>query len=851
MITRIKAAFLSDKRARRMLWAALACAVLISGWRALMVYDVSSLYVRVSMKSPVTGTAELYYDVGRQFNANHVSAAAVYGDGKFHSIKLRIPSGEKYFNLRLDPPPVSHGEIAINKMDVVDYDGSVLHTFKLSDLKPANQIKKFDFVDNAVRFSTEEAANDPQIRIVLDRPISFNRLHLCAVMLLYHILPEFLILLAIGLLLIYIWSRGTDSVIVFMILLAILAAGWVLHHETRSVNFRLSMQSSVRGDYAELFYDRGFGLSPTDSLRTYLHEADQFHEYTFRVPRDITHLRLDPSTKAGTVVMKNMEITDRFGNVLQSFKPDQLSPANEIKTFESTAEGFKATTTDASTDAQILIMLDEAWQRHSRPVLHIAVVILFEWLAILAILILCGYIWKRKERIYGFIGGAFVQEKLPLLYTGCAFGLILAMVFLGGKTANPDEWSHVVSAGYYIDSWLPGAVDDPRVLKTVGGWGISYLFRVDAAYWLAGKFSALLSGLVYDDYLRTRLFNAALFFILGLIITRRVRNVPLLSLVVVVSPQIWYVFSYFNGDAFPFFLSIIIAWQLIDPESLTRQFLDSDRFKDRLSGGIFFGVLAGLMLLSKLNYYLYLAFALFVIVWHFVFEQENRDPKSDRYRLGLKKGILIAGVALCIYIPPMAYHQYIHDFDKNGRILAVAERHAEYPFKPSTLKNDVSSSYKCLRLRDRGVTFEALFIQNPEWRNWTFESFFGLYGNMDIHSDAAYFQAVKLVLGLFFLSVFLHAISGLPARDVLFMVCVLCFAVLAVGQSVYNSWVVDYEPQGRYVFPILPMLIIGLTKLPPSFRTRVVPLFCLIFFLVSTWSFLWTAIKLIPKLSGC
>ena len=50
--------FLSDKRIKRLLWAALILAMVVSGWRALTLYAWDmSVFVRVSVKSPVTGTA--------------------------------------------------------------------------------------------------------------------------------------------------------------------------------------------------------------------------------------------------------------------------------------------------------------------------------------------------------------------------------------------------------------------------------------------------------------------------------------------------------------------------------------------------------------------------------------------------------------------------------------------------------------------------------------------------------------------------------------------------------------------------------------------------------------------------
>ena len=257
------------------------------------------------------------------------------------------------------------------------------------------------------------------------------------------------------------------------------------------------------------------------------------------------------------------------------------------------------------------------------------------------------------------------------------------------------------------------------------------------------------------------------------------------------------------------------------------------------------------MLLSKMNYYVYVAFVLCAIAWRFLAGQGNRQTTPDEYRLHLKKGLLIAGVALCVWLPPVVYDEYVNDFRKSERLTIVAERFAAPEFKPSRLKEDLSASYWGLRLRDKGMTLKELLLQNPEWRNMTFKSFFGLYGNMDYDSDRGHYQAVTHMLWIFFTLVFFCVIIAVPVRHGIMILILLLFAGLTVGQSVYTSWVNDYQPQGRYLFALLPMLVIGLNRLPERFRSRVIPLFSLIFFVLSASSFLWTAIKQIPKLSGC
>jgi hypothetical protein len=843
--------FLLNKGIRRMVWAALAFAIMISGWRALTLYSSDmSVFIRVSMKSTEAGTAVLYYDVGRHFNNRHVSTSPVYGDGKFHDVKLKIPFNKTLYHLRFDPPSVSEseGEIVVNKVDIVDRYGRTLYDFSLNRLRPANQIKKFDLIDGNIHFSTDEKANDPQINILVHNPVSFNQLQLLALMLTHRVIPEFIILFLICVLLIYVWSRWNDPVIATMVILAILTAGWMFYIDSQSAYFKLTMKTAVKGDTAELFYDQGYGLSEEDVVGARVHGDDLFHEYTFKIPRIISHLRLDPFMTAGAVVVKKMEITDRFGHVLKSFALHQLSPAWEIKTLELLDEGLKVTTEDKAVDPQINILLDDEWiqQSHTRPLFLSVKTTLIEWAIIFVLLILSVVIWKKyKEKIYHFMEGSFFQEKLPVIYLGCALGLILAMAFISGTDVHPDEIGHENCANYYSEHWLPPSIDNPKMLKTVSGFGISYLFRLEIVYLLSGKVALLLSGLVNDNYLRLRLFNVLLFFILILIAARKIHSVPLLVLALVLSPQIWYIFSYFNGDSFAFFIALLIALQIIYPDSLLNQYLNSNALWNKWSGGAVFGILAGLILLSKMNYYIYIAFSLFIIVWNFIFERGFTQWKVNH--LQIKKWALVALVALCVYLPPAVYDQYINDFKKDEKISNFVEKHAVYQFKPSTLMNAPDDSYTGMNLKSKGVSLQEIFLEKSYWRKLTFLSFFGLYGYMNLYADQQYYDTLSMLLFGLILFIYFYAAYTISLRDGIVLCLVLMFLLLVIGQSVYVSWTGDFEPQGRYLFPMIPMVMVGLSRLTTGFQKRIIPCFNLILFLFSMTSFVFYALLFIPK----
>ena len=859
-MTWIKKVFLSDKKIKRLLWAALVLAIMISGWNALILSAREmSVFVRVSMKSPESGQAALYYDVGRQFNSKHVSTSPVHGDEKFHDLKLKIPFLKIIYNLRFDPPSISGGEIIINKVDIVDRDGRILYNFDLSRLKPAYQIKKFDFINSNIHFSMDKKANDPQIRILngaVDLPIKFDRLQLLARMLTQKVIPEFFtlffVLLLVCVLLIYVWSRWTDPVIATLVVLAIITSGWVLYDDSNSVYFRLSMKTAVTVDAAELFYDQGYGLSGGNFVLARIHGYDLFHDYTFKIPRNVIYLRFDPLTSAGTVLINKMEITDRFGKVLKSFTLHQmsteLSPAQQIKTFEFLDEGLKVTTEDKADDPQISILLDEAsiQQIHARPFLP-GKKTLMEWSLTFVLLIVSIVIWKGyKERICRLIDGSFFQEKLPLMYLGCALGLILAMAFISGLDVHPDEMGHEHAAIYYSEYWLPPSIDDPRILKTISGFGISYLFRMDIVYFLSGKVALILSGLVNDNYLRLRLFNVLLFLILILIVAKKIRSLPLLVLALVLSPQIWYLFSYFNGDCLAFFIAILMALQLIYPDSLTNQYLNSVTLWDKVPGGVLFGILVGMLLSSKLNYYVYIAFIILIVGWNLFFERGLANWGENR--LQIKKWVLVACMALCIYLPPVVYDQYINDFNKDEKISNFVEKHADYPYKPSTIKNAPDDSYPGLYLRSKGVSWQEIFLENSYWRKLSFSSFFGLYGYMSIYADSHYYEILSMFLFGMILFIYFYAACTITPKDGIALCIVLLFLLLAIGQSTYISWVGDFQPQGRYLFPMIPIVLVGLSRLSIFFQERIIPCFNLILFIFSLTSFVFYALLFIPKI---
>ena len=854
--------FLVNRGIRRMLWAALILSFLLAAWDGLTSYANNlNMYLRISIKTPQSGIGALFYDIGNQYNQEDMSSAYILGDSRFHEIRFKLPILYTLHHLRFDPPAVKEGQIVINRVELIDHYGRLLKRFDLNRLRPLNQIKQMAIQNGEVSISIDEPFTDPYFDLGLDMPIPFDRFQFMR-MLLSGVLIEGIGIFVIGFLLIFIWSRFADKTAATLVVMALFAAGWFLHQEilesrqgAKTSYFKVSMMSNIRG-VAKLYYDLGRGINEEELSKTEVFTGndiranDEFRDYRFKIPGRFFQLRFDPLEGKGTVTIRKVEITDQYGKVLHAVPFEALKPNAKIKTWEKKGEELVVVMNENADDPQIEILHAENFSpdpSETFPLWMFLQGTLIKWAAVGMCLFVALVIRRRYTKMINrFIDGIFFQQKMHLFYMGCTLALILAMAAVSHDGGNPDEQAHQQCAAFYVDRWLPAAVDDEAVLKTISGFGVSYLFRSEIVYFLAGKTGVLLSYLISDSYLSLRLFNVLLFGFLVMMAIRRTQSPLLFGLGLVATPQVWYIFSYFNGDAFPLFIALFIAAQVMYADSLSSQYFESPRFWGRMSGGVLLGSLIGLMLLSKMNYYVYLVFTGFMVSWRLLFE--SVAGTTGGWPLQMKKGLLIIGIAICIYLPYTIYDQYINGFQKDERIGRIVEQKALPEFKPSTVKNKPLESYRGLNLRDKGVTFRGVFLEQDEWRRWSFQSFFGVYSYFLYYSKSFHFKAVFLLLaGATLFIIFYTTYYSLPLKDTFILFIVLLFSLLTIGQSMYSSWAWDYQPQGRYLFPIIPMVLVGLTRLPQMIRQRFIPCVSLCFFLLSLLSFVFTALPVLPK----
>ncbi|CAK8719225.1 MAG: hypothetical protein CDV28_12618 [Candidatus Electronema aureum] len=414
---------------------------------------------------------------------------------------------------------------------------------------------------------------------------------------------------------------------------------------------------------------------------------------------------------------------------------------------------------------------------------------------------------------------------IPVLAT-FVLALILVMATLSAYNTHPDENMHIASAGYYKDHFLPPRVGDPAITHTYSAYGVSRLHSGEIYYLIVGKYLHFIEPLHLEQYSAQRLFNVLLFLVLVLYAFGKA-DFRFFLLSLLISPQIWYVFSYCNSEALSVCLCLFAAYQLATERSTLNTLLRDELKKYGWFASLWLGLLLGLLLFQKQNFYFLYVFFFLYFLWRI---RVAPPVWSKRTLARFTAIVLIGGLFFTVVKVTDAW---INDFKKSELILAAREQYAQPIYKPNTPLNE---KHFYLQMRDRGKTFKQ-FIELDRWGEKSFRSAFGVYGFTQYAASFAYYDYVRVVglLLLLTLAVSLVWRGGLPGLTLLGLAtgCTLFF----LGGMIWHAWTVDFQAQGRYSLPLLPMFAIlyyhcSRIVIKPVFHSLV-----LLLFLLSVYNF--------------
>lgn len=390
----------------------------------------------------------------------------------------------------------------------------------------------------------------------------------------------------------------------------------------------------------------------------------------------------------------------------------------------------------------------------------------------------------------------------------CFFLILFLIINLNWQADNhihPDENAHIESIKYYSLYNDPPTVGDPRSEDTYQWpWGISRLDDLGISYFIAGKFYKLLENGFGDENFKARAFN----FFLLLLVFLACKNHRLLLFITpfLCNPQFWYLYSYANRGGFVLLLSIILAWQLVNPRSSMNRFLNAGHLFENALFAILPGFLLGILTLEQTNYLLFICFLLAVWAWQWLFFSQSRK------RFFCHASFIVL-LAISVFALRYALDVSINGYDKWQQKIAYAEKIAADDFKPSIAHTD--QSYFGLRLQSKGVPAAELLTEDWKWPELSFKSFTGLYGHSAEFSPTWYYNCFGLGLGLLLLLICKQMFFQRELSYRLFSVLTFFAVTGGIIMSFLFSWIYDFQPQGRYMFPIVPILLVYLWEIFP------------------------------------
>ena len=540
---------------------------------------------------------------------------------------------------------------------------------------------------------------------------------------------------------------------------------------------------------------------------------------------NIDRIRIDPVEFATRLNLQELRIS-QYGYAPISLQLDvpikQLRPNRQLSILgEGVNGGLDLETTGGDGNLELALEPQRHWTLPLGPLLILCTLLAGLALALIALRPL------------------FPRYRFVPWILGLVFVLTLAMAMTTGLHLHPDEVVHLEAVKYYARHLLPPSLDAAEIADSYSIYGHSRLSQLEIYYLVAGYIQALPAQLSASPLFAARSFNLLLFAALVLLAFRREASRPIL-LPLLISAQAWYLFSYTNSDAIALTLTFFVAYLVTWPGSLLNRFLTEPHPPAFIPLMIALGLLFGSLLLLKANYYAFILFLGLYLLWRI-----RQGDFPDRKRLWLRL-LMLALVALGLFALRLALDVHANGWNRAELNMQMQEEYAIEAYKPSTpreLRNPM------LNLRDQGFSLGYTLV-NARWFEKTFQSAFGVYGFSDHFAPAHYYDLVRLLGVLLLVMLLFGALKGYRQGILSLLLLVALCALLLISASIWNSWTVAFQAQGRYLMPLLPMLGIYYYHAHAHSPRGLIECLCLLLFLLALYSFAFIGIENMSSLTS-
>ena len=370
---------------------------------------------------------------------------------------------------------------------------------------------------------------------------------------------------------------------------------------------------------------------------------------------------------------------------------------------------------------------------------------------------------------------------------------------------GPDEGMHMDVAYYiYRHGALPRG-DNPEIRNPV--WGISYAYSPILPFIIGAGFmkAASVMGAAEDSlYIAARFVSVAagvltvLFSALASreLFSKKNRMMYLFPLLIAFFPEMMHLRTYVNSDAFGIMTTamIVLAWA------------KGKKHGWRIRDAVFLAVSLGLCALTYYNCY---GFILLSIPFFFLTDGGRRSARGKKTA---EKAVIIVLITFAVCGWWFIRNAVIYHGDILGRaaLKNAGELYAAPGYRPSDRVTPMSS----------GLTLLQMFTET-EWLKETLTSFVGRFSNFRLQVEMPVVRLSLIIMAASLLFNLRFPLSlrrskksqraGIEFSD--FQMSPVCQLILLAamlipaGLTVYYSYTNDYQPQGRYLMPMIVPLV--------------------------------------------
>lgn len=613
------------------------------------------------------------------------------------------------------------------------------------------------------------------------------------------------------------WKKITASERLFLVFLCLLSVFYYHHFMLNRASVTLEIEVEQKTLFKLYWSD---GRQPfSEKRRAVVRLQPEQRNYRFQLAdlAEISRLRVDPMEYIGEARIFDLTIAQHG---FETFVIDLAALVAENGVAQSFVEDGVLALTSESVDP-FYRYLPAITKQHTGWLLSTGVS-LFLVIFVLLSCAACRPFWTDFRYV-------------PVVMTAI-LALIIVMFGNSKPNAHPDEYVHLQAVEYYQQHWLPPDVESDEIRSTYSVYGHSRLNNGEVYYLFAGKFSKIFQSMNIDRVQAVRSFNVFL-FILIIFYARYSIPARLVSLPLIISPQLWYVFSYCGSDAFSIFLCFVAAVQISDLRSLLNRLLDRPVGVKAGVAVVSIGIMVGLMLLMKKNYYPMIGLFYFALFFR-MYKQGLCQS-----RMVLIYVLLISVIGLSIAAGRVGVDYLVNGAERADKIAAMQEKTAHRWFKPS---NELHQNHISLYKKARGTTLQEVAF-GEKWFAKTFNSAFGVYGYSTISAPEQFYDLVRYlsIFAVAYLVLMLTVRGNHEERIYLSLVVILSVAL--IGASLHHSWTKDFQPQGRYLFPILPLIGVLLARNQAIFQCKTFHLLIAHFLALAFYSFIFVGLAAIPQ----